>query len=413
MAKLAALRRHALIPLLILVATLVIATALIKTKPNTPTLPDEEKVWLINSLSYTPSLEYAPQLTLYGEVETPASTQLSSSVNAFVDSILVREGTAVSQGQLLASLDPRDLKHRLTQQQARIDELRAQSAAEQQRHQRDQVALEHEQTLLKLAENEYNRRQSLGEQQLFSKSQVGQAAADVAQAKLAISERKYNLADHSNRLQQLQAALRQAQAQAKQTQLDLSRMQIRAPADGYILSVNTAQGAWLRSGEAVLSFYPSAGIELRAQVADKHLPALRRAMTQTHSLSAQHGDLTLTLSRLGQQVGNGGGGVDAFFQLPANADLALGQVLTLQLNLPSEQPLAAIPPSALYGQNRIYQIKDQRLVPIPVDWVGQHTTAEGQLLWLIDAPGLAAGSEIMATQLANAVAGLKVQVTQP
>ena len=114
-----------LLPTLILVIAALIIAALIATKPQPPKKESTEKSWLVSSehLKFT---SVSPNISLLGHVESPFDSTLSAAINSDILSVPVRDGQSVLQGQVLITLDAREIKLSVAQRQADLDELKAQ-----------------------------------------------------------------------------------------------------------------------------------------------------------------------------------------------------------------------------------------------------------------------------------------------
>ena len=69
----------------------------------------------------------------------------------------------------------------------------------------------------------------------------------------------------------------------------------------------------------------------------------------------------------------------------------------------------AVPYQAIYGNSRLYLLKQNRLQGITVESVGQYVDTDGTAMLLIKSPQINSGDEIVITHLPNAVSGLKVR----
>jgi hypothetical protein len=119
--------------------------------------------------------------------------------------------------------------------------------------------------------------------------------------------------------------------------------------------------------------------------------------------------MQLPLVRLSAETSNSQGGIDAFFTLPKNASLEVGRNVQLTLALPVEQQVVAIPALALYGQNRVYRVVENRLQAVLVERLGEIRNSEGQPLTLIRGNDLNDDDQLITTQLPNAITGLLVE----
>jgi len=118
-----------------------------------------------------------------------------------------------------------------------------------------------------------------------------------------------------------------------------------------------------------------------------------------------------SLLGLAGEVASATGGVEALFRIDAS-DVALqqGRFTRLDLELPLQDDLIAVPHEAIYGGDRVYVIDEHsRMRPASIDRVGE-TRIAGNSQVLIRSDGLAAGSRVVTTQLPNAIDGLLVRV---
>lgn len=402
-----------LFALLLISGAVMTFMALVATKPGATAKPPQERVWTVETTTIKPAA-LRPTLRLYGRVESPRTAILTAAINADVIEVLVAEGQSIKQGELLLRLDPRDLDLDLAQRSADVAQLEALIDSEKTRHQSDQRALTHEQTLLTLNQQALQRATTLKKRKLGSDADLDQARQNLARQRLALNTRQQAIDDHPARLAQLQARLDRARALRDETALQLERTSISAPFDGRVARVMVSPGSRVRSGEELLEVYDTNALEIRAQVPEAQIPALRGGLAEPQGLPAQAtldgSPLTLRLTRLAGRVDPGRGGIEALFQLESST-LAprLGRFIDLSLELPPQQDTVALSGSALYGTNRVYKLKDQRLQAVSVERVGSATGPQGDTLFLVRSPDLQAGDQVLTTQLANAIEGLKVR----
>jgi len=416
-----------LLPTLILVIAILIIAALIATKPQPPKKETTEKAWLVSSepLKFT---SVSPNISLLGHVESPFDAKLSAAINSDVLSVPVRDGQFVSQGQVLITLDAREIKLSVAQRQADVDELKAQIIAENNRFNSDKNSLDEEQQLLDIAAQGVKRQLKLQKSKLGSQERVDLAETQRAQKSLSLNARKLNIADHPSRLNQLNARLNRAQTLLSDAKIDAERTQIIAPFDGVITAVNVAPGERVQIGLALISLYDRKNIEVRAQLPNRYVSLVKSSLAQSELIEAQaesYGhNSRLLLKRLSGQANQGTGGIDALFT-PANmpvlepskqqavktppSALILNSTLSVQVTLPPLENVATLPLSAIYGSNRIYRIEDERLQSIDVTILGkQFSTTNTQDRVIIQSQLLKDGDIILTTQLPTAISGLKV-----
>lgn len=408
--------KRIVVPLGILVLAALGFGALMATKPKSQAAPREETIWSVAAQEVVLTAAQ-PMLTLYGRIETPRRSRLEAAIEATVASVPVKEGTSVAAGQLLVALEGRETSARLAQREAEVREAEAALSSEQSRYENDRRALRRERELYELAQSEVKRVEDLLRRNLGSESQRDAARQNLIRQRLAVENREQSIADHANRQAQLMARLERARAQLDLARLDHQRTRIVAPFAGRIARVAVSPGDRVRPGETVVEIYDTTALEARAQLPDRYLETVRRALQNGDPLPAESRVdgrvVKLRLDRLAGEVTAGSGGVDALFQVDDEGGwLAVGRFVTLRLTLPPRENALALPREAIYGRNRIYRIVEGRLAPLEVTRLGSHVDNEGREQILVSHPDLAAGDLVLTTQLPNAVEGLRVQIVQ-
>ncbi|MBV0932617.1 efflux RND transporter periplasmic adaptor subunit [Marinobacterium weihaiense] len=409
-------RLQPFLPLLILALAALVTLALIKTRSAPQAQDAAIKRWNVTRQTLAP-VTAAPELELYGQFEAPQLTRLSSALNADVIAILVQEGETVIAGAPLLQLDRREAALLQRQRQAERDAIDARIDAEHNRHRSDQRSLALELEVLALNQERVARAERLQARSLLSQEQLDNTRLTTRQQALAIRARRQAIADHPHRLAQLQAERDRIQALLEQAELDLSRTALTAPFNARIVSIDTAVGNRTRLGDPLLTLYDVDRLQLRAQIPAALLPVVRQALHAAGqplkadaTLDGQ--PLTLQLQRLSARINPGQAGMDALFALSGDTTPPTpGRTLSLRLQLPPQPGLFALPPDALYGQDRVYRLADDdRLEAVEVQLVGQRYLADGREQVLLQGPSLQPGDRIITTQLPNAIGGLPVNV---
>jgi len=381
------------------------------SKPKAPANPITEQVWGVSS-QVVKLQDIAPEVTLYGAVQANETAQLSSTINAFVSQVDVGRGDSVKAGQTLVLLDDRELRLTLTQRKASLIDVEARIQSEINNNNTNQQALVIEQQLQAINQKNFERQQQLVAKKVAPTSRLEDASRVLQQQQLSLLNRKNTIADHPNRIAQLQSQITQSKIQIEFAQLDLERTRITAPFDGRILSVDTASGNRVRNGDRVVKLYNTQSLEVRSQIPARYLPLMQTANSgRGLEASIDHNGKTygLTLERLSAEASSSQGGIDAFFSLDRDQDIEIGRNLQLKVKLPTEVNVITLPALAIYGQNRIYRIVDDRLEALSIQRVGDWTSPKGQRLTLVRGADLRSGDNILITQLPNAVTGLLVE----
>lgn len=402
------------LPLLIIAAAIVVFMLMKATQTERSSLDRPERAWLVNAQPATFET-LSPQIILYGRVETPRISSLTTAVEAYVEQIHVLEGDRVRAGELLIELDDSDVRLLQQQAQADVDEAQSLITSELQRYQRDQRMLEHEKSLLALAERAAERARTLEQSRLAAQVTVDEALANVQRQHLTIEQLEYELATHPQRLAQLSASLRRAEAMYAKTQLDLQRTQITAPFDGRVARLEVSQGDRAREGQNLLSIYDLSELEIRAQIPGRFINTVRQLLHEGSQPEAvaiiDKQSYPLRLNRLAGEVRADTGGIEGLFRFAnAGEQVSLGQFAELHLQMPPQHNVLALPFSALYGLDRVYRVVDQQMRSVNVERVGEYRDANGQQKILVRSQEIEAGDQIVTTQLPNAINGLRVNV---
>lgn len=399
-----------ILPLLILGLAVAVFMALKASRPEPPRAAPEERAWLVDSQVVEPARHH-PVLTLYGEVANPDRLTVRAPLSARVASVPVENGSRVDADALLVALDQRDFQPVLDRARANLADLEAQIRETRASQESDQAALALEREIVANAETALQRNQDLRQRNLASQADVDAARDALSQARLSLNTRRERLATFEARLAGLQARRDAAAADVAAAKRDSERARVTAPAAGLVGPVEVTAGALVNTNAALLDFFPWAGFEVRALIPSSRVNTIAEALAgnQPPRARVRGSGRPLHLARLaGEASGEGVTGLFEFDQ-PDTA-LRVGQVLTVELELPAVEDAIAIPHSALYGNDHLYRIRDNRLERVRVERLGAADSRDGEVRrLLVRAPSLSAGDRIAITQLPNAVDGLKVR----
>jgi RND family efflux transporter MFP subunit len=215
--------------------------------------------------------------------------------------------------------------------------------------------------------------------------------------------------------QQLEARLQRHRARLTEAQLALERSRVIAPFDGIVATLPVAIGDRVQTAQVLMTLYPLDELEVRARIPIRYQAELQAGLPGMQPLEAQAElsgqQILLQLDRLAGEADPSG--IDGFFRVTAGTHrLRLGNLLKLNLQRPAQQNLVPIPFQAIYGNNRVYLLRNGRMHGIAVEPVGQHLKADEPAALLIRSPAIQSGDKIIRTHLPNAVTGLKVEVIE-
>ncbi len=399
-------------PLAILGLGVFLMFLIIVTKTNAPAVEVEETAWPVSVIAANIG-KHQPQLVLYGQVESPHNSQLTSPLSTYVLAVPVKEGDWVKKGDMLVQLDPQDITLLVAQREAEVEDVNAQITVLSNQYETDKKGLEREKRLFALSQEAFSREQTLKQKNLSSKAQLDKVQEALELRGLSLGAKTLTVRNHESQLAQLEAKLKRADALLQQARLDQQRTELRAPFNGRITKLHVSPGERVEMNNPSIELYDTGWIEIRAQVPIRYLDSVRESMTHNVSSAAiqMNGQtFSLSLERLSGEVGNNRGGIDALFRLTdTKAAFEIGRTVKVRLSLPYVENTFVIPNNALYAGNRLYRLKNDRLEAIEVQVIGD-SYDNGKSLLVVHSELIKANDPIVTTQLPNAVTGLKVKV---
>lgn len=258
-------------------------------------------------------------LQFSARVASQTRVDVGSTLTARVQAVLVLEGAAVKQGQVLLRLESQELSAALSQAEAaerqaaaRLEGLRSTGQVSA------RAAVSQAEAAVRAAQAAWERTQQLVVQGFLSDAALDEArrARDVAQAQLANARAQASASGErgSDQLQaQAQLALAQAATQAARARL--SQADVLAPTDGRVLLREVEPGQIVQPGKALLGLALAGPVEVVAQVDERFLDQLRmgqsawvvadafaeqrfaaRVMSIAPSVDAQRGSIEVKLT---------------------------------------------------------------------------------------------------------------------
>lgn len=403
------------LPILILMVGAGGFMALKASKPQATALASTEKAWIVAVMDVE-HVDHSPTLTLYGRVESSQIAELSAALTADVLDVRAFEGERVEAGELLIALDPREAQLVVLQREAEAAEIRAQIKTEQDRHRNHQNALAREKQMVELSRMAVSRAGELADKNVGSQSQLDSARQEEARQLLALESRQSLIRQFDSVNAAYEAKLARAEALTEQAKLDLSRTKIVAPFVGRVSQLMVAGGDRVQPGQTMLKLIDTSRVEVRAQIPTRQLPRIRTSLSQQVPISAHSSvdgrSIESTLDRLTGEISLGAGGVDGLFRVTRDGDwLQLGRTVELIVQLPTEEQVVLVPLEAVYGNQRLYKLVDDRLQGLNVEILGE-TRGEQRTRVLLRSQELFDGDQIIVTQLPNAIDGLRVRIAE-
>ena len=400
-----------ILPVLVIAIAIGVFQHLKASKPERLKPELKEKIWLVEVVSVEKQM-LSPTLELYGRVESPELLRAAAPGAGIVSEVLVQSGSIVKPGDMLVKLDSRDFETTLVRAESDIKDIKNQIAELKIRHSSNVSALETEQLLLELAAKEVRRMVQLKDQNLSADTILSVARSALGRQQLAVYSRQLEVESYPAQMAKLEARRNQNQANLKQARLMIERSAVVAPFDAVISSVPVSTGDRVAIGQILAELYPADSLQIRAHIPARYVTRIRQSMAQDvpqyASIMIGENSLPLELKRLAGEAEPSG--IDAYFQAGASSqELRLGALLSLRFGLPAENDVIAAPYQAIYGNSRLYLLKENRLLGIDVVSAGQYIDTDGIPYMLVKSPQISAGDKLVVTHLPNAVSGLKVR----
>ena len=210
-----------------------------------------------------------------GVVRAAQRAKLAFRVSGPLVALPILEGQAVTKGQLLARVDPRDFETAVRNIEARLADLRAQREAMDSARPEDirrlEAGLAGAQSKLLEATASFRRYQRLYENDNVSKAEFDQARAakDVAEAEVQSATESLEVARSGARpedLEAMEARIRAMEADLQRARDQLSDTELRAPYDGVVAERYVDNYEFVSAFRDILSLQNTNIVEIVAQL---------------------------------------------------------------------------------------------------------------------------------------------------
>jgi macrolide-specific efflux system membrane fusion protein len=240
-------------------ALIVLGTVLLLTGPQRgPVSEGEARTYLVKGCTITLIDEVNVPAEEAGKLVDMQTPLLDYSGNPVLEQgqpvlVEVREGTQVSQGQLLARIDDR-----VEQKLKKVAEYKLQVAEAEAGN---DVSVRYAEAASKVAKQEYDMKRgaNLVHPGSVAQSEVQRAALALRQAELQIEQ-----STHELNIAKVSVSLREAELEVAEMQLE--RRQIEAPIDGIIVDRHVKPGEWVKPGDPVLRIVRINRVRIKASV---------------------------------------------------------------------------------------------------------------------------------------------------
>jgi RND family efflux transporter MFP subunit len=196
-----------------------------------------------------------------GTVRARTSAVIAAKLMGYVREVKVQTGDRVREGQLLVTLDARDLDVNSRHAEAALEEVRSSMPEAD-------SAAEGAKANLDLAQTTFNRMQ-----ELFNKKSISNQEFDEASAKLKAAQAAYQMA--LAKRAQLNAQAARVQQDVRASEVARSYAEITAPFAGVVTAKTVDPGTLAVPGTPLLTIEREGAFRLEASVEESHLTAIR------------------------------------------------------------------------------------------------------------------------------------------
>ncbi|MCB1672867.1 MAG: HlyD family efflux transporter periplasmic adaptor subunit [Pseudomonadales bacterium] len=401
--------------LLALLAAALIAVVIIATGPSAAPAEKVETAWPVSVVTARPD-SLAPVLLAFGRLESRQVANLNTSISAPVKEVHRHEGEWVEAGELLIELDAAEpqLAYDIALASYQRNVAQLESVKTEQQLANSLVA-EYRQ-LKDIAETRLQRIRDLHAQGMVADSELDGARQEASEKAIQVEEHLARVADYPNRVAQQQASVDEAAAYLEKARIDLQQTRIEAPFSGRVISTAVTRGDRVIAGSSLVQIADYSNLEIRTSIPAGSATVLRDIVTNGGTVTAtaqlDNRKLSFPLVRLAADVKPGQSGIDAFFASDANDSLDIGRTVQLAITLPEIDRVIPMPVHALYPDQTLYRVVEDRLRAVHYQEMGDYLDIDGNFNVLVRSQEVSSGDLLMVSQLPRAITGLLVDPTE-
>ncbi len=359
---------------------------------------------------------YQPSLTLYGRAVSGRRVDLRALVSGEVleTGVNMREGGVVKQGAVLLRLDPFEYEGALEEAKAKLEEARAKVREIEAGIESERDALSHARTQLEISQRDLERAIPLERKGTVSKKAADDRRMVVSERKQGLEQRINNLEIQQAKAAQQRAVITQLEWKVRQAKRNLEDTVLEAPFDAYVTNVTAEKGRIVGANDQVATLIDANWVDVRFTLSDRQYGRIvsseKTLINRPVEVLWHVGDEPIKyparIERVGAEIAAEKGGVEIYARLEnPNQPTPIRPGAFVEIRLPDRNydKVTRLPPTALYGNDRVFVIEDGRLKARAVTLVG---AAEDQILVRGE---IGKGEKVITTRLSAAQNGLRVE----
>lgn len=327
-----------------------------------------------------------------GTVRARTTSDIAAKLMGYVREVKVQTGDHVQAGQLLVTLDTRDLD---------VNTRRAEAALEEVRSSVPEVdsAIAGAKSNLDLAQSTFNRMQDL-----FNKKSISNQEFDEAAARLKSAQSAHDMAKAKRA--QLDAQTARVQQDVRATEVTRTYAAITAPFAGLITAKSAEPGTLAVPGTPLLTIERDGSYRLEASVEESRLPTIRVGQSVSVTLDGIDRTISARVSEIVPGVDAASRSATVKLDLPVIASLRTGMFGRAIFRQGSRATLV-IPAAAIAerGQLQSVFVADNGTAHTRLITTGQRNQDQVEVL-----SGITIGDNIIVPVLKGLWDGAKVEV---
>ena len=327
------------------------AATFVALSPSGRTIRIESDKLTISAVARGQFEDYIP---IRGRVEPARTLFLDAIEGGRVENVLVEDGARVRAGDLLVRLSNTSLQLDVLAREAEVVEQL--NVVRTQELQLERNRLDHKRNLVEIKYN-IKRLQRLLKRQLKVHAQGHLATVELEQTRdeleywkqrRGVTKEAQSSDERLQRAQvdQLRAAADRLKKNLAVAQSNLEGLNVRAPTDGKLTSLNAEIGQSLARGERIGRIDAPDSFKVVALIDEFYLP--RVTIGQTAAFSLAERDYVVASRKIYPQVRNGQFEVDFFFDGEPPVNIRRGQTLQARLSLGDPTPSLLVPNGAFF-----------------------------------------------------------------
>ena len=405
-----------LLPVLLIAASLVGASYLRATKPEVVPAAEAEPIWAVRAATVE-RRDHRPVLDLYGELVASREVVIRPKVAGEVveASGNLLEGGRFAEGETMLRIDPFDYRSAIDDLQAQIAEATARRVELSANRTTEEMMLELDREQLALVGRDVERFERLSGSRAASEKTLDDAKIALSRQTGAVSQREQAIVMLNARLAQQDAVIDRLAVAAKRAERDLDDTVVEAPFAGVVAEVTAQVGRQLGANDPIATLIDDRALEIAFQLSDTDFGRLwqsgliGREVTGRWKLGNTIFTLPARIARVLPAIDPASGGVTVHATIDGDhldVPLRPGAFIEVEMEDRLYEDVVDLPASALFGEDTIYVIEEDRLKAVTVDLV----SARGERVLI--ATDLVDGTAVLTSRLAEVGSGLRVEVVK-